>query len=185
VEARFGGLVRRELPEPGYFYERNPPNETTLPWLRCNRGGSQRPAVSPPFYGNRRLETWHDHGRVHGLWHQPLARLGLDGSQHPATSPDPPSLGMELTLALSHFSNLKSQATMPPVKSITPVGKSFYATLVAAQVGDVFWVESDKPITGYSRTGRVIQQEGYFAVNRNTGKTILMLRVTVIEVRTQ
>lgn len=61
----------------------------------------------------------------------------------------------------------------------TQRGRGFISQLSSSRVGDVFWVESDRPITGYSRTGRGLTQEGFWAINKQTGKMLQIFRVTV------
>jgi len=64
----------------------------------------------------------------------------------------------------------------------TPRGKGINALLASAQSRDVFWVEADKPVTGYARTKRRIAQDGFWAIHKQTGQMIQMHRVTVLEV---
>lgn len=76
---------------------------------------------------------------------------------------------------------------MARATSITPrapKGEGINAHLSRAGVGDVFWIETEagKHLTGYLRTGRKVTQEAFWAVGKQSGTLLTLLRVEVTEI---
>jgi len=62
-------------------------------------------------------------------------------------------------------------------------GHGIRAKIGAAVAGDVLWVQSSRPICGYSKTGRTLKQEGFWAVSKKTGERVDIFRITILAVR--